>query len=374
MNEPPTFELIVDNYLNGKRIDTFLARHFRCYTSWRLQRLVRAGQVYVEDLRADCNQRVFRGQHVRVRLTEPPDRPVEPAALPLEILYEDPWIVVINKHPDQITHPGGPTQHGTVLNALQHHLDQQTVRRGLLRPGIVHRIDRYTSGLLVAAKDHLSHRKLTMHFEKRRVYKAYLALAHGVLETDFLLIDRPIGLVVRNGRKLMSTADDAEDRRPAWTAVSVLERLPGATLVSAHPLTGRPHQIRVHLASIGHPILGDEYYGPDWPGIPLEEEEPESEWTASGQAEERAQGQSTRAESARETPATAGRSDGSDQTAPSGPDVVVTRSTTQRLIDRQALHAYQLCFRHPITEEWMTFEAPLPEDMRQAVERLRRSE
>ncbi|NOX55057.1 MAG: RluA family pseudouridine synthase, partial [Planctomycetes bacterium] len=182
MTEPFSCELIVENYLSGKRIDTFLARHFRNYTPYRMQRLVRAGQVRVEGLPAESDQRVFKGQRVWVRLIEPPDKLVQSEPLPIDVLYDDPWLMVVNKRPDQVAHPGGRVHSGTLLSALQHYLDQQTPWRGLLRPGIVHRLDRFTSGLLIATKEHLSHRRLTMHFERRKVSKSYLAITRGVID------------------------------------------------------------------------------------------------------------------------------------------------------------------------------------------------
>ncbi|HID23107.1 MAG TPA: RluA family pseudouridine synthase, partial [Planctomycetaceae bacterium] len=349
-----TCELIVENYLSGRRIDTFLARHFRNYTPYRMQRLVRAGQVRVEGLPAECSQRVFKGQRVWVRLIEPPDKLVLSEPSPVDVLYDDPWLMIVNKAPDQVAHPGGLTHSGTLLAALQHYLDQQTPLRGLLRPGIVHRLDRFTSGLLIATKEHLSHRRLTMHFERRKVFKSYLAITWGVIEEDYQLIDRPLGIVEQSGRRLVSVRADAHQTRPAWTEVVVLERFRNHTLVAARPLTGRLHQIRVHLVSVGHPILGDEFYGTDRYGLSEEEDEvvaDSSDGTIPADPHD----------SANERRAA----------ATFGPVTAVPDAEARPLIARQALHAHQLCFRHPITEEWMTFEAPLPEDMRIALQRLR---
>ncbi len=256
-------ELVVEPYLSGKRIDTFLSRHFRNYNTWRLMRLVRAGAVTVDGLRAQCDQRVWRGQQVRVALWEPPDKLLAPEATSLEILYEDPWLLVVNKPVDQVAHPAGEIHGGTLANAVQAHLDRQTPCKGVLRPGIVHRLDRFTSGVVIVAKDHLSHRRIQQQFEHRRVQKTYLAIVRGVVAPETLTIDVPIGVARHPRWKLMSASPQALAARPAITHVRVLRRLDGATLIEAAPWTGRLHQIRVHLAFVGHPVLWDEFYA-EW--------------------------------------------------------------------------------------------------------------
>lgn len=260
---PFVAQLVVEPYLSGKRIDTFLSRHFRNYNTWRLMRLVRAGAVTVDGLRAECDQRVWRGQLVRVTLWEPPDKLLAPEREPLEILYEDPWLLVVNKPVDQVAHPAGEIHGGTLANAVQAHLDRQTRHKGLLRPGIVHRLDRFTSGVVVVTKDHLSHRRIQQQFEHRRVHKTYLALVRGVVCPETLTIDVPIGAARHPRWKLMSASPRALAARPAITHIRVLRRLRGATLIEAAPWTGRLHQIRVHLAFIGHPVLCDEFYA-EW--------------------------------------------------------------------------------------------------------------
>src|SRR5262245_13044809 len=135
MSSPFHAELIVEPFLSGKRIDTFLARHFRNYSSYRLQRIVRAGEVRINDVLAENDARVYRGQHVWVRLIEPPDKLLPPTSGPLEVLYEDPWLIVVVKPAGQIAHPAGDYATGSLANVIQHHLDQQTPQRGLLRPG-----------------------------------------------------------------------------------------------------------------------------------------------------------------------------------------------------------------------------------------------
>jgi 23S rRNA pseudouridine1911/1915/1917 synthase len=337
---PFTAELIVERYLSGVRIDTFLARQFRNYTPWRLQRMVAAGQVRIDGTTVAIEERVYHGDTVSVRLIEPPDRLHRPQPLPLNIVYEDVWLIVVDKPPGQITHPAGDLQTGTLCNALQHHFDQQTVCPGLLRPGIVHRLDRMTSGLIVVAKEHLAHRQLSIQFQRERICKGYLALVDGVLESDSGTIDVPIGTSPEAGSVLMSCSPDAGDRRASRTDYEVLARGTQHTLVRARPRTGRNHQIRLHMASIGHPVLGDEFYGP-FGAIKLSK----AEYKALCARRANGPRNGSSGESAGEVEA--------DE--PTG---------------RHALHAHRLEFEHPILGGRVVFESPLPADLCAMIQRL----
>ncbi|HTI49563.1 MAG TPA: RluA family pseudouridine synthase, partial [Planctomycetaceae bacterium] len=258
MTYPFSAELTVEPYLHGVRIDSFLIKHFRNYTPYRMQRLVRAGQVKIEGVLAESDSRVYPGQSVSVRLIEPPDHLLPPEPRALDILYEDSWLIVVNKPADLVVHPCGNYVTGSLANALQAHFDEQTQLRGLVRPGIVHRLDRLTSGVMVCTKDHLAHRQLSIHWEQGRVHKTYLALVYGVVPHDEGEVDRPIGQFPGGGTIRMSTAVDAVDPRESRTLYKVIERFERFTLVEAQPLTGRLHQIRVHLASAGFPVVSDE--------------------------------------------------------------------------------------------------------------------
>lgn len=324
---PPVAALTVEKHLSGVRIDSFLAKHFRSYTSWRLHRLVRAGLATVNGEVAEPARRVFTGQTVRVTLLEPPDDVMPAENIPLRIVYEDDWLIVVDKPPGLIVHPCGESPRGTLTNAVQWHLDRTSAARGLLKPGVVHRLDRDTSGLIALAKDHLSHRLLSVQFQRTRVAKAYLALVEGVLRQDSGVIDQPIGRVPGCSSALMTTRADALDARPSKTAFEVLERFPRHTLVKAKPRTGRLHQIRVHLASLGHPVVGDDYYAPHGELKP-----PRPERLPDG-------------------------------TRP-GPPI-------SPFIPRHALHAAELSFSHPIDERWLELQAPLPADMQQAIDAVR---
>lgn len=328
MSFPFSAELTVENYLHGVRIDSFLVRHFRNYTPYRMQRLVRAGVVRIEGAIAASDDRVYKGQRVQVQLIEPPDHLLEAEPLDLDILFEDPWLIAVNKPADLVAHPCGNYSSGSLANALQAHFDTQTQLPGLVRPGIVHRLDRLTSGVIVCTKDHLAHRKLSIHFQQGQVEKAYLALVHGIVAQDRGVVNLPIGETPGGGTIMMSTAPDAVDSRAAVTRYEVCERFDRHTLVRALPLTGRLHQIRVHLAAIGHSVVSDEFYSPsatfhvrDIPGA--------------------------------EAP-----------NCSSMPD-------EDYLMRRQALHAQSLRFVHPIRSEPVTIEAPLPDDMLRTIEAVR---
>ncbi len=332
---PFTAELIVESYLHGVRIDSFLVRHFRNYTPYRMQRLVRASQVRIEGVVAETDDRVYRGQAVEVRLLEPPDHLLPPEPREIEILFEDSWLIVVNKPADIVVHPCGNYVSGSLANVLQAHFDSQTQLRGLVRPGIVHRLDRLTSGVMVCTKDHLAHRKLSIHFEQGRVLKNYLALVHGVMHEDRFEVTLPIGQWPGGGTIRMSTAPDAVDARASRTLYEVVERFAGFTLVRAEPHTGRLHQIRVHLAGIGFPVVADEFYSPA------------SELRLSHLVAQTV---------------TANGTNHSNGTPP---------AVDELLMSRQALHARSLRFVHPITGEVVTFEAPLAPDMQRTLEALR---
>ncbi len=300
---------MVEPYLSGVRIDSFLAKQLRNYTTWRLHRMVAAGMACVDGIPAATDQRVFRNQHVSLKLIEPPDKLLEPIDLPLTIVYEDPWLIVIDKPAGLVAHPVGDFQDGTLSNALQYYLDLQTALKGMLRPGVVHRLDRMTSGLIVTAKDHLAHRLLSIDFQQGKLSKSYVALVDGSPDFEQRLIELPIGQRPGTNTVLMSARADARNARPAKTKVTVIDRFASHSLMECVLFTGRNHQIRVHLSDLGYPIAGDEYYGP------------------------------------RGTIRKSPRFDGDEPTE-----------------DRHALHAASLGFFHPILREWMQFRTQPPRD------------
>ncbi|WP_459554355.1 RluA family pseudouridine synthase [Lacunimicrobium album] len=326
MGRPYCVTFCVEPYLSGGRVDSFLSKHLRNYTDWRIARMVSAGAARIRGEQIPLTRRVFTGEEVTIDLIEPPDKLLEPEAFPLRIVFEDAWLLVIDKQPGVIAHPTGAMQNGTLCNFVQNYLDETGPIKGLIRPGIVHRLDRQTSGLIVLAKEHLAHRELSVAFQAHRISKTYLAIVEGVMKSDEGSIDLPIGRDNWKGHVLMSTRANTVDRKPAKTRYQVIERYPKHTLVAATPMTGRNHQIRVHLSSIGHPLVADAFYDAfgkfkslDWPGDPLLKE-----------------------------------------------------FETFFPHDRHALHAAKLAFGHPITGTWMEFEAGLPGDLLAVRELLKR--
>lgn len=328
-------ELVVEEFSDGVRIDTFLSRHFRNYTLWRLQRIVREGNAWIDHTPIVQTRRVFAGQRVTVRLAEPPDKLLDSTPRPIRIIYEDPWLVVVDKPAGVIAHPTGEFQHGSLVNILQHWVDSRTERRGLIRPGLMHRLDRQTSGLMVVALQHDSHRGLAAAFESGRVSKTYVALVEGRLREKSGSIKFPIGRTPTGRNVLMTCRADAIDARPSQTNFDLLEQFRDYALVAAKPLTGRNHQIRVHFAHIGHPLVGDEFYLPFGNIRPLKA-------PPSFDEEE------------------------NDETEPEGIE-------TGLPIRRHALHAARLAFAHPITNLWMEFSAGLPDDFSRTVLELRQT-
>lgn len=332
MPHPFTAQITVESYLHGVRIDSFLVRHFRNYTPFRMQRMVRAGQVRIEGMRAETDDRVYKGQTVEVRLIEPPDHLLPAEPLPLEILYEDPWVIAVNKPADLVAHPCGNYSGGSLANALQAHFNTQTELRGLIRPGIVHRLDRLTSGVMVCTKHHLAHRLLSIDFQESRVCKEYLTLVNGVIEQDEGEVRFHIGGTPGGETIKMSIAPDAVDPRTARTRYRVVERFPRHTLVMAQPFTGRLHQIRLHMMGLGFPVASDEFYS-------------------------------------HSATLTLGDLFGDDPAK--YPAAVAGEPAATTVMTRQALHAYRLVFMHPIRLELMTVIAELPADMQRALELLR---
>jgi len=251
---------VVEKSLSGLRVDRFLNRHLRNYTPYRLQRMIRAGGARRNCAVIDLETRVFTGQEITLTLWEPPDKLLAPEPGDLAILFEDPWLIVLNKPAGIVAHPVGKFQTGTLVNRVQRHLDSQTKLKGLLRPGIVHRLDRMTSGIMVPAKEHASHSDVSIQFQRGRVQKSYLAILEGTLIEDAGEINLAIGHAASRETVLMSTAPDARRPKAAKTQYEVLERTANRTLIRAWPRTGRIHQIRVHFAAMGHPVVGDEFY------------------------------------------------------------------------------------------------------------------
>ncbi len=314
-------EIVVPEGFNDCRLDWFLARQFPIYSRVNLRRAINAGGVQVNGDRKKAAHHLSTGYRVRITLPELPRKYPQPENIPLEILYEDDLLAVINKPAGMVVHPGRGHWSGTLASALQYHFDQLSSAGGITRPGIVHRLDRDTSGVLIVAKTDQAHMQLAEQFGRREVEKEYFAIVVGMPDRDRDIVNLPIGMHPYQ-REKMAIRRDHTTSRPAETFYEVVERLAGFAAVKVSPKTGRTHQIRIHLSSIGCPVLCDRLYG--------------------GRAE------LTRGEL---------HHDPAD-------DYV--------LLARQALHARRLKFTHPGTGESLECTAPLPADMAATLEELRK--
>lgn len=356
-----TYEIVVTPGKKPERLDAYITRSIAMATRTRVQKAIDSGSVFVNGIRHKSNYKVRPNDVITVHVMRPPPLQLIPQDIPLEILYEDDALMVINKGPGILVHPGLGNRDGTIVNAVLWHLgkrepidvlkgregwagdedseegasetedeleaevwqlqEQTTEGKAAVRPGIVHRLDRDTSGVMVIGKNYESTMQLATQFADRTVSRQYVALTWGVLKDDVRLIEGDIG---RSPRDRTLRAIVRTGGKYAATEVTVQERYPFATLVTCKLRTGRTHQIRVHLSSQKHPLIGDPDYG------------------------------------GREAAIAALHS----VYKPKGQDLL-------RLIHRQALHARSLDFTHPMTKARMQFTSPMPADMQACLELLR---
>ena len=309
-----SLNFIVDQVNVDSRLDTYLASQISNWSRARLQRLIDNEDVLVNGKSAKASYRLRAGDEIEVELISAPIESFTPENIPLDIVYEDDVLLVVNKPAGLVVHPAAGIQSGTLANALAFHFQNLPSATGTARPGIVHRLDRDTSGLLVVAKTESSMENLADQFRDRTVFKSYLALVHGHLESQNGLIDQPIARDQANRTRMAVVRGG----RNAVSLYKMRRRYQRFTLVDVELKTGRTHQIRVHLAWLRHPVVGDETYG-----------------------------------------------GGRDNTIQDAHLRAVVRN-----LGRHFLHAEELGFNHPKTGEGMKFKAPLPSELSSLMEEL----
>jgi len=305
--------------LKNRRLDKYLQGRFGQFSRTTIQKLIKEQAVTVNARPAKPSTPLKAGDDIELILPPPPSREIIGEDIPLNIIYEDDQIIIINKQADLIVHPARGNTHGTLANGLVYYAENLSTFGPDFRPGIVHRLDRNTTGVMVVAKTDTAHWRLAKQFEKRRVSKSYLAIVHGAVQLHADCISQPLGVHPRVREKY---AVRPETGKEATTLYKVIETFRGFTLVKLTPKAGRTHQIRVHLSYIKHPIVADEMYG----------------------------GRVVYPWQIEDKPAAA----------------------QEPIITRCALHAATLKIQHPTTEREMAFEAPMPKDMQELLDALRK--
>mgnify|MGYP001431207336 CR=1 FL=1 len=249
----------IDEEYDNERIDKVIAALNEDWSRSKVQQWIKDQLVTVNDQHVKANYKCSAGDIVVVRLPEPEPLYVEPEHIPLDIYYEDADVLVVNKPRGMVVHPAPGHMRGTLVNALLAHCHDLSGINGVLRPGIVHRIDKDTSGLLMVAKNDMAHQALVDQLVKKTVTRKYKAIVHGVIPHDYGTIDAPIGRDKRDRKKMTVTEENGKE---AVTHFRVLERFRQYTFIECQLETGRTHQIRVHMKYIGYPLAGDPQYGP----------------------------------------------------------------------------------------------------------------
>ncbi len=305
----------------GKRVDKYVVGRFRKWSRTTIQRMIDEGAITINDKTSKPSYPLKEGDVVELVFPAPESTDIVPENIPLHILFEDDYIIVLNKAAGIVCHPARPSQTGTIANALAYHSRDLSNVGDPARPGIVHRLDKNTTGVLITAKQDEAHFRLGWQFERRTIGKTYLAIVHRVVELDEDIIDMPLANhpVIKSKYLVPGTHYYNQVMKSAITRYRVLERFDGYTLVELLPKTGRTHQLRIHMSYLGYPCVGDSAYG----GKPTSEHD------------------------------------------------ITGAGSTDPFFSRQALHAWRLKFTHPISEEQMQIEAPLPDDFKHLLGLLR---
>lgn len=323
----------------GRRLDKYLRGRFPRISRTTIQRYIKEGQVTVNDMPTKPSYEPAAGDLVSITLPPPPPSGIVPEDIPLDVIYEDQWMMAINKSAGMVCHPARAIQTGTVANAVAFHAEQLSRGGDPFRPGIVHRLDKNTTGVMLIAKTDEAHWRISLQFERRTVRKEYFAICHGRFELDGDVINQPLAPHPETTQRMILPQNLPQNRpqnlpkilpqinpprqamfKEAITEYRVVRRYRDYTTVALSPKTGRTHQLRVHLASIGHPIVGDAMYG----GMPVSEV------------------------------------------------LLCGGGSEESLIEYQALHARRIRLIHPIREEPLEIEAPLSARVQHIVELLER--
>jgi 23S rRNA pseudouridine1911/1915/1917 synthase len=312
-------QMRVGHSIRERRLDKYLHGRFSNLSRSFIQNAIRQGAVKVNGKIAKQSQKLSPGDTIEFSPPEPPNKDIPPEDIPLDIIYEDEELIVLNKQPDMIVHPARGNTHGTLVNALAFYSDELSTGLGEFRPGIVHRLDKNTTGVMIVTKNDSAQWKIAKQFENRQVNKTYLAIVHGTPELTADRINVPLGVHPKIREKYSIRPETGKE---AVTFYEVLEPFRGFSLLKLTPKTGRTHQIRVHLSYIKHPIVADDMYGGKLIYL----------W----------------------------------QLADAEPAV------QEPILSRVALHAFSIEFRHPATEKMVEFQAPLPQDMQNLLNALRK--
>jgi 23S rRNA pseudouridine1911/1915/1917 synthase len=319
---PRQIDIVVPAHQKKERIDKFLAHQIENATRSKIQKAIEQGLVTVSGKPVKASHEVSSGEVICCTLPQPPRVKALPEAIPIEVVYEDEDLIVVNKPAGMVTHPAYGNYTGTLVNALLHHCARLSTLNDELRPGVVHRLDKDTSGLIVAAKNDVAHAALARQFSQRTIEREYWAVVWGIFKERGGTIEANLGRSKSDRKKITVTREG----KHAVTEYQVLESFTDLSLIRLKLRTGRTHQIRVHLAHIGHPVFGDPTYG--------------GRRIAWGGADTR------------------------------------RKAEVQHLLSlmpRQALHAKTLGFIHPLTNKFLSFDSDLPADMKKLVDSLKQS-